>query len=323
MSDKDSILLADIGGTHARFAWRGRDSEPDAIQDITVLDCEDYSSLIEAAQAYYAKVSIPVRPSQALFCVAGIVQGDQFGFTNNRSWEFSLEDVKKTLGLDSLKILNDLEASALAIPYCPAEEIKTLGHGPAISSAQHKPIGVIAPGTGLGVSTLTWDGKKYQAHAGEGGHVTIGAITEREWQVLQVLQKEFDHISAERVCSGAGLENLYHALCIVEGSQKERLLAEDIASRAIDKECALCEEALDMLVEFLARVASDLAVTLGAFGGIYIAGGVAQNLESYLLQGEFRKKFLNKGRFEEYLQDIPTYLVTHRALGILGLSYHA
>lgn len=324
MAEKETLLLADIGGTHARFAWREQEAAPEDMQDIVVFACADYPSLIDAVQAYYTKISILSKPSQALFCVAGIVQGDQFGFTNNRSWEFSIEDVKQALGFKSLKILNDLQATALAIPHCASQDMKPLGHGKEIIPAKEKPIGVIAPGTGLGVSYLTWNGNAYQSHACEGGHVTIGAVNEREWQVLQILQQKFDHVSAERVCSGPGIENLYHALCQLEAvTQGAGLSAQDIASKALSKECSVCEESLDMMTGFLARIASDLSVSLGAFGGIYIAGGVAQSLETYLVQSDFREQYLDKGRFREYLNPIPTCLVTHPMLGLLGLSHCA
>lgn len=309
-------LIADIGATNARFALAGRDG----ITHEMVLACADYPGVVDAVQAFYQKAGIDGAAIKAgAFDVAGPVVGDWFELTNH-DWSFSIEKTRSALKLNDLRVMNDFEAVALAIPALTNADIIAMG---AAEKQPAKNIGVIGPGTGLGVSALFWNGKEYCVSPCEGGHVSIPVRTRREFDVIENLLKEkYSHVSAERVCSGKGIVNIYDALRRLDG--RDDLPDRDgkgISAAAIDGSCALCRETLDMFIGFLAVVAGNLALTLDAFGGIYIAGGIPVKLGEYFLQSDFRQRFEAKGRYETYMKDIPTFLITHPFIAFQGLQY--
>ena len=316
MPDAAKGLIADIGATNARFALAGRDG----IAHEMVLACADYPGLVEAAQAYYQKAGIEGGTIKAgAFDVAGPVVGDWFELTNH-DWSFSIEQTRSALGLDNLRVMNDFEAVALAIPALEAGDIIPIGAG---IKAPNKNIGVIGPGTGLGVSSLFWDGDDYVVSPCEGGHVSVPSRTRREFDVIEnLLSEKYSHVSAERVCSGKGIVNIYDALRRLDGrTDLPDREGEAISAAAMNGSCALCKETLDMFIDFLATVAGNLALTLDAFGGIYIAGGIPVKLGEYFLQSGFRQRFEAKGRYEAYMKDMPTFLITHPFIAFKGLQY--
>lgn len=308
-------LIADIGATNARFAM----ADPNSIYDEKILKCADYESIDLAAKDYLHMVGADVAgkvPSKASFAMAGPVQDDFFKMTNH-PWSFNIEEVRHTLSLESLHIMNDFHAIALSVPHLKPEDIQQLGGGDAVQGAA---IGIIGPGTGLGVSSLFWDGQAYRPNPCEGGHVTMPARTQREFDVLRHLRHKYRHVSAERVCSGKGLVNVYNALrALDERTDLPERNPEDISAAAMSGDCDLCHEALTMMILFLGRVAGNLALTLNAKGGIYIAGGIISQLGSYFYDSDFRKEFISKGRFEEYLQTIPTYVIENPLVAFTGL----
>lgn len=307
-------LIADIGATNARFAL----SEKGAYREERVLKCADYPGLIDAARAYLAMVGHPTITAAAL-AVAGPVDGDRVSMTNH-PWVFSIEDTKRGLGLRDILVMNDFKAVAYGVPHLSAEHIRVVG--PAHPPRGDAPIGIIGPGTGLGVASLVPDAAgRYIAVPGEGGHVTAAAQTQREFDVIKVLHGKYHHVSAERVCSGKGLVNIYEALKILE--QRPDLLertAEEISAAAIAKTCPICIEALDMMMAFLGNVAGNLALSLNAFGGIYLAGGICIQLGETFMNSRFRDVFEAKGRYSDYLKSIPTYLILHPFVALVGLS---
>jgi glucokinase len=205
------------------------------------------------------------------------------------------------------------------VPHLKPESLRVVG--PAITGQAQAPIGVIGPGTGLGVASLVWGGQGYVAIPGEGGHVTIGARTQREFDVIQTLRQKYRHISAERVCSGKGLVNIYNALRLLEGRDDlPDRTPEEISAAAITRACPLCVEALDMMLDFLGSVAGNLALTLGAFGGLYLAGGICTQLGEFFYTSRFREAFEAKGRFSDYLGKAPTFLILHPFPAFVGLQ---
>lgn len=304
-------LIADIGATNARFAL----ADGQGIYEERVLKCVDYAGLIDAIRAYLGDKVV----RRASVAIAGPVTGDRFSMTNH-PWAFSVQEVQEALGLDHFHLMNDFKALALAVPHLKPEDVKHIC-GPQPKTRE--PIGIIGPGTGLGVASLVWDGVRYIAVPGEGGHVTMPAKTQREFDVFQaLLQDKYSHISAERVCSGKGLVNLYNGLRIVEGRRDAPdLTPEDISRKALDQSCPLCAEALDMMIAFLGRVAGNLALTLGAFGGLYIAGGIAGKLGDAFYQSPlFVEEFTSKGRFSDYMKTIPALMITHPLPAFVGLQ---
>lgn len=307
-------LIADIGGTNARFAL----ADAEGYRDELVLKIEDYQGPVEAVEAYLSRVNPSVRPDRAAFAVAGPVKGDRFEAVN-LPWKFSCRDAAQTLKFSRLDLFNDFQAIAMAVPHLKPQDLRQIGEG---APQPQSPIGVIGPGTGLGVASLFWNGQRYQAVPGEGGHVTMSAVTQREFDIFRTLHYKYRHVSAERVCSGKGLVNIYNAIRILEGRGDElpERTAEEISTLAVEKKCEVCEECLDLMIGFLGHAAGNLALTLGAHGGIYIAGGIVKKLGEYFYTSRFRKEFLAKGRLREYLGSIPTFVIQHPYPAFVGLQ---
>lgn len=307
-------LIADIGATNARFAL----SAGGVYRDERVLKCADYPGVADAARAYLAMVGDP-EITMAALAVAGPVDGDRVSMTNH-PWVFSIEETKRGLDLDHIVVMNDFKAVAFGVPHLSAEHIRVVG--PARTARSDAPIGIIGPGTGLGVASLIPDGAGgYIAVPGEGGHVTAAAQTQREFDVIKVLHGKYHHVSAERVCSGKGLVNIYEAIKILEQrTDLPERTAEDISAQAIAKSCPVCVEALDMMMAFLGNVAGNLALSLNAFGGIYLAGGICLQLGEAFMNSRFRAVFEAKGRYSDYLKSVPTYLILHPFVALVGLS---
>lgn len=305
-------LIADIGATNARFAL----ADENGFYEQKVLQCAEYPGLLEAAQSYLQTVG--AKPERGAFAIAGPVSGDIFEMTNHL-WKFSIAETQKSLGLSAFTLMNDFKAIALGIPHLKPADLKQIG-GTQMAQPQGT-IGIVGPGTGLGVASLFWDGHRYRANSGEGGHVTMAAKTQREFDLFRTLRYKYRHVSAERVCSGKGLVNIYNAIRILDGHEglPDRT-PEEIAQNALEQTCPVCEEALDKMMGFLGTVAGDLAVTLAATGGIFIAGGIPAKLGEYFFNSRFRKEFEAKGRHEDYMQAIPTALILHPFTAFVGLQ---
>lgn len=235
----------------------------------------------------------------------------------NKAWSFSIEELKRSLGLASLTVVNDFAATARAIPDLPEKDRFAIG---AVSGEARGAIGVIGPGTGLGVSALVPNGSDWVLVAGEGGHTTLAASTEEEFAIVQLLRRRWNHVSAERVLSGAGLVNLYEALCAIDGIEPLMLSPADVTKRAMDKSDEICVRAFARFCEFLGSVAGDLALTVGALGGVYIAGGILLRFKEAFAASAFRQRFESKGRFASMLARIPTYLILEESPALLGLA---
>jgi glucokinase len=304
-------LVADIGGTNARFALlRGG-----AVEQVRVLRCADFPTMEAAAEAYLGGLAAPARPRRAAMSVAGPVTGDSFSMTNHL-WTFSRREAEARLGLDRLVLVNDFTAVALAVPHLGPADRRQVGPGEAVAG---HPIGVLGPGSGLGVSGLVPDGRRWVALAAEGGHVTAPAVTDREAAVLSHLRRRFSHVSAERVVSGMGLQNLYEAVSVLGGEEPASLSPAEISAAAIAGTDAACVEALEMFCAILGTVAGNLALTLGARGGVFIAGGIVPKLGPFFDRSAFRARFVEKGRLRPFLEPMPTAVVTHPFPAFIGL----
>lgn len=315
MPDRSMGLIADIGGTNARFALCS--TTGDIISPLT-LECKKYPSLEEAARAYLAWIRYrgPVI-KDAAFALACPVLTDKVSMTNC-DWSFSISDLKNRLQLDHLTVVNDFVAQALAVPLLKDNQKIKIGRGEA---AEGFPIAVVGPGTGLGVSILVPqpDGR-WTALATEGGHATMPAPYPEEERVISALRQEYGHVSAERVVSGMGLTNLYKTLLALHGHDALELEPSEISSRALNGD-ALCREAVQMMFGLLGTLAGNLALTAGALGGVYIAGGIIprDGLLDMFKESSFRARFEAKGRFTSYLSRIPTYVMKADYPAFLGL----
>jgi glucokinase len=305
-------LLADIGATHARFAL---ETAPGALRDVAVLLCDDYAGIVPLLHAYLAQTDKP-RICHAAFALANPISGDLIRMTN-RDWQFSTEEVRRELGLTTLLIVNDFTALAMALPGFKPEDLLQIGGGTA---APHAVAGVLGPGTGLGVSGVipTVDG--FVTLGSEGGHVNFAPSDEREFAILQHAWREWQHVSNERLISGPGMEIIYRALALRNGIDAPPRDAAAIVSCALDDKDALCLEVLEAFSGMLGGAAANLAVTLGAFGGIFIGGGIVPRIAQWFATSPFRARFEAKGRFSSYLAQIPTYVIMTPNPALRGVS---
>jgi glucokinase len=308
-----TALIADIGATNTRLAV----VEPDGtIARLRVMATDEYASLGDAIEAYLAAEALPVRPAHAVLAVAAPIAGDTIAMTNT-PWTFSIEETRKHFGFARIKVVNDFVANALAVPHLKAGDRRQIGGGTSIGGA---PIGVLGPGSGLGVSILVPKDGGVIPIEGEGGHVTMPAADVREAAVFDLMRVRFDHLSAERFLSGPGLVNLYNALCELAGEPAAPLTAAQITDPRTEKDEPRAREARDMFCAMLGTIAGNLALTVGARGGIYIAGGIVPKLGDAFTQSQFRARFEAKGRFKNYLAAIPTYVMTHPEPALLGAA---
>jgi glucokinase len=307
----ETWLVGDIGATNARF---GLVSPQGGRLHTRTLPVQDYPTISDAIIAYVGDRGGLPMPRQGAIAIASAITGDRVAMTNH-PWSFSVSALRSQLGFDRLEVLNDFTALALALPHLKPEERLTVGDGTA---AQGAPLGVIGPGSGLGVSGMIPSGTGWIALAGEGGHATMAPATDRESAVLERLRRHFDHVSAERVLSGPGLVNLYNALASLDGIPSRGYTAAQITDAGADD--PLCAEATTLFCAMLGTIAGDLALTLGARGGIYIGGGIVPRLGERFVQSPFRARFVAKGRFSDYLAAIPTYVVTHPLPAFIGCA---
>jgi glucokinase len=300
-------LVGDVGGTNARFAWIAAPGA--SITDVATLPCADHPSLEAAAQHYLAGLKRP-GPRWCAIGIANPVVGDRVQMTNH-DWSFSIEAVRLLLGLDRFLVINDFTALALSLPALAPADLRQVGSGAAVGEA---PLGLVGPGTGLGVSGLlpARKGTRAVPIAGEGGHVTLAAADDREDLVVGQLRRRFGHTSAERALSGPGLVNLYEAACEIDRVPARPLDAATVTARAQVGQDAQCRLAVNLFFSFLGNVAGNLALSLGARGGIYIGGGIVPRLGEEIDRSAFRERFESKGRFRDYLSAIPTFVVQAR-----------
>ncbi|GAA4033302.1 glucokinase [Actimicrobium antarcticum] len=307
-------LLADIGGTNARFAL---ERAPGQIASIRVLRCADHAEFALAVETYLAETQHPT-VRHAAIAIANPVQGDEIKMTNHH-WAFSIEATRRRLNLDTLLIVNDFTALAMSLPHLEPAHLEAIGNGKSRAGGV---IGLVGAGTGLGVGGLIPTAGRWIALGSEGGHVTFSPTDQREIAVLQYCWTRYPHVSAERLVSGPGIELIYQALAARSGSAVEPLTTPEIIRRALagaDAD-ALCLEVVDCFCGMLGTVASNVAVTLGTLGGIYIGGGVVPHLGEYFARSPFRARFEAKGRFGDYLSQIPTFVITAPYPAFVGVA---
>lgn len=305
-------LVADIGGTNARFALVPT-SGHDPSHEHT-LRCADFADLAGAIRGYFDIVDIGL-VEQAVIAVATPLTGDRVSFTNNH-WSFSIEQTRLALGFDVLRLINDFTALALALPHLDLSEKRQVGAGLAIADA---PVALLGAGTGLGVSGLLRSPDGWIPIQGEGGHVALAPMTPREAAVLQRLWDQFDHVSAERLVSGPGMVLLHRTLAAIDGCDAGAGTSEAIVSAALGGD-ARCAATVEMFCQLLGTVAGNLCVTLGARGGVFIGGGIVPALGDRFDESGFRARFEQKGRFADYVREVPTWVITARNPALRGAA---
>jgi glucokinase len=311
--------VADIGGTNARFGWIGAPGSPTShVQKLAVPDHEGPASAVRAYLAALAGALGPAyrQPRHAALAVATPVVGDEVSFTNSH-WVFSRRRLQAELGLAGLQVLNDFEALALSLPHLRPDQLRA--HG-ALPRAQGV-LAVVGPGTGLGVAGAVQTRTGWHALSGEGGHSTLAAGDDFEFEVLRAARQRHAHVSAERLLSGIGLPLLHQAVAAVLGQpMAESLTAEQVVGRGRSGADAVCARSLDTFCALLGSFAGNVALTLGARGGVFIAGGIVPRIAERFFASSFRERFEAKGRMSAYLQAIPTALITDTLVALTGAA---
>ena len=296
-----SVLVADIGGTNARFAIA--DPATLELSNITQFRCSEHQGLGTAAYGYLR--AIQPRPRYAAIAVAAPVVGEEITLTNS-PWSFARAEVCDAAGLDGLLVLNDFQALALSLPHLAKEDLQQIGGGKTPRLATKA---VLGPGTGIGVSGLVWAGSDWLALPSEGGHISLAAESRQDFELIERLKGDRERLSADRVLSGSGIAELYLAIAASRGMTVTPLTPNDVLEGGLDGRDGLAVEALRLFATWLGAFAGDVALLFGARGGIYLGGGIAPKIVKTLAAGPFRASFEAKGRMRSFVSPIPVHVI--------------
>ena len=285
-----NLLIGDIGGTNARFALANR--RYPGFHDVVELKCADFGTSSGAIQHYLERVGVESLGAICLAAAGPVV--DHFIDVTNNHWTLSASSLASEFDVEAVQLLNDLDNRSFDVA-------------------------ILGPGTGLGVAGLSGRRGTLLAITGEGGHVGFAPESDLQVELLTVLRGRFERVSAERLVAGSGIENIYAGLLEIRGEAAEPLRAAQIFEAAGSPGNAY--DAVHLFFEILGQVAGDLALTLGANDGVYIAGGIAKRYPDTLQNGVFRAAFESKGRHRHLMERIPTFLITHPQPGLLGAAY--
>jgi glucokinase len=301
----ETTLLADIGGTNARFTLL----DATGMRPLSATPLDRHSSIEDAITTYLRAERLDGPPRAALLAVAGPVNNNSITLTN-RGWTVDGAAVSRTLGIPQVRVLNDFEALAWSLPELAGDDLFPLGGGAGLAGT---PLAVLGPGTGLGVGAFL---PPDRVLPGEGGHVSLAAADEREAAVVAVLRRRFGHVSGERVLSGPGLVSLHEALAELDGLPPPEADAVAITSGA----AARSADTLALFCAMLGGFAGNVALTYGARGGVFIGGGILPRIPQVLTASSFRQRFEAKGRFRDWLAPVPAWLIMRPDAALMGLA---
>lgn len=307
----EPILVADVGGTHVRFALSCAPGRLDHVLDLT----GPFVDFGQALGDYQEYCGLDRLPKRAVCAVAGPVLAGEVQFTN-RNWRIREDDLKR-LGIVHVRLINDFAALAWAAEEFGAADSRPIG--PAVTGREDGAISIVGAGTGFGVSCLVRSARCAIVLSTEAGHAAFAPSDEREMAVLRLLQQRFGRVSIERLLSGPGLENLFAALEQKAGRPPRPLTAAQVVDGSKSGDF-FCQEALALFCSIYGAVAGDIALAHGATGGVLIAGGIAQKIGAYLATSAFRAKFEDKGRLMPYMRAIPTRLICNPHAALLGAA---
>lgn len=316
------VLIADIGGTNARFALADINQAMPLLEDtVQTYPVEQFPSLGDAAKHYLQETGTDVQ--RGVFAVAGRVDGDEARITNH-AWVISLSRTRDMLGFDTLHLINDFVAQAMSVAMLRRQDVEIIG------DVDWQPLGldadrtysVLGPGTGLGAGALlVRDGRCFSLPC-EGGHVSFAPSNPQEIQILDILSRSFGRVSNERLLCGPGLVNIHHALGEIRGVDPGRPSPADITTRARQGD-ALCEHTLDVFCAALGAAAGDQVLMQGGWDGVFLTGGVTPRILDWIRRSGFRQRFESKGRFSSTLARVPTVAIMHPLPGLLGCAAYA
>ncbi|WGM46000.1 Glucokinase [Brevundimonas sp. NIBR10] len=310
-----TLLVGDVGGTNARFALAHMVEGRPVLENHQSFPAAEHPTFLGGIRAYLDGCEI--KPTACVLAVAGPVTDGEIDLTNS-PWRVSEAELE-TLGLKPARLINDFEALAWGAPVVPADQLASLG-GPD-EGEEHATVAVLGPGTGFGVSALVRDGRGGEmAMPSEGGHACFPPGDPIEDEILRILRKRYTRVSIERLICGPGLLNMHRALAEIDGRETHIDDPAQITQEALDDPRSHCGATLARFCAILGAVAGDIALTTGARGGVYIAGGIAPRILPFLQASPFRERFERKGRFQDYMAAIPTKVILHKHAALLGAA---
>ncbi|MCV0394800.1 MAG: glucokinase [Rhizobiaceae bacterium] len=309
------ILIGDIGGTNARFAVL-HDARSEA-KDFAVVRTADFATIDEAIRS--AILERGIRPRTTVLAVAGPVDGDEIALTNC-DWVVRPRAMQDGLGVEDVVVLNDFEAQALAVVALGKEHMEQIGPGTPEAGDGRV---VLGPGTGLGVAGLVHARGIWIPVPGEGGHIDVGPRTDRDFAIFPHLERIEGRISGEQLLCGRGLVNIYRAVCAADGAEASFATPAEITGAWQQRSDRQAQEAIDLFVTYLGRVAGDLALVFMARGGVYLTGGIALKIVPALHDGLFRAAFEDKAPHSAAMRTMPVYAMTHPLAALAGLAAYA
>jgi len=322
------LLAGDVGGTKTNLGIYSGDGGPRKPLIESTLPSARFASLDELVSEFLSGASIEIE--RASFGVAGPVVGGRARITN-LPWVIEEARLRKTIGIDSVTIMNDLEAIAYGVTLVDRKDLHTLNEGTPVDRGA---MAVIAPGTGLGEAFLIWEGERYRACPSEGGHADFGPNSDLEIDLLRYLRKKFGHVSLERICSGQGLPNVYAYLKESGYAEEQDWLAQKLSSAgdptpvivntalSAERRCKLCSTTLEIFISALGAEAGNLALKVMATGGVYLGGGIPPRILPLLDEGVFMERFRNKGRFSELVSKIPVHVICNPKIALMGAALY-
>lgn len=310
-----TLLVGDVGGTNARFAIAHMVNGRPTLEHHESFPAERYPTFLEGVKAFID--GCEVKPTGGVIAVAGPVTDGEIDLTNS-PWRVSEAELQ-TLGLNPVRLINDFEALAWGAPVVPDPELASLG-GPDAGD-DDAAIAVLGPGTGFGVSALARDGRGGEiAMPSEGGHACFAPGDAVEDEILRILRRRYERVSIERLICGPGLLNMHRALAEIDGRETHIDDPALITAEALEDPRSHCGATLARFCAILGAAAGDIALTTGARGGVYIAGGIAPRILPFLKASPFRERFERKGRFKDYMAAIPTKVILHKHAALLGAA---
>lgn len=310
------VLVADIGGTNARFGIL-TDTHA-ALKEFQTAKTADFDGLEDAIEAMVTSKA-DTMPRSAVLALAGPINGDEVPLTNC-DWVIRPKHLMKTFNLEDVILVNDFEAQSLALPSLQAEDLKIIGDVPMGQTGTKV---VVGPGTGLGAAGMVHAGNIWVPVPGEGGHIDLGPITDEEFELWPHFEKEYGRISAEALLCGRGLVRLYNGVCSWRGQSVRFETPSEITSAALSSDDPCAHEALMVFCRLLGRVAGDLALAFMAKGGVYLAGGISQKIAEFLATSEFREAFVSKAPHQKLMSAMSTGIIIHEKPALMGLAAFA
>lgn len=311
---KKYAFVGDVGGTNVRLALCNLSTG--SITNTKNFLTSNFNSLEIVIRVYLHTQKEKIKNGS--IAIACPIKNNWVEMTNH-NWAFSIKKMKRNLALHHLEVINDFTAVSMAIPMLSNIDVIQFGGKTAI---KNRPIAVYGAGTGLGVAHLIQVNQQWISLPGEGGHVDFAPNNKEEDLILKILRRELGHVSAERLLSGMGLVNLYRAIVKADHRTPMNLQPHDITKRALSNFCTDSKKALSLFCIIMGRFGGNLALTMGTFGGVYIAGGIVPRFLEFFKYSGFRAAFEDKGRFRDYVKNIPVYMIKHDHPGLLGAGAH-